>query len=327
MKIALFDPYGGKFTSDMQEWWTKHGHEVRYDRYYDPRLVEWADVVWFETCDNNIKSATNPSEALVDEQRANGLNWDMHNMDLSNKRIICRPIDIEVWLGHHMGVDWNLVNDVVFLTPHIRDLFLKDVKLNCNIHTIQCGVNLDRYSFAQRGKGLDVAIVSEKWTSKGTDLILQVALQLTRMNPNYKFHWLGKWSDHEWEKAYMMEFIAHHNLNFNFTDWIEADNAVDTFLEDKNYLLHGSHKEAFSYATAEAMAKGIKPVVHRFYGADDVWPDMTWDSIDEAVWMITNAKYDSKSYRQYLIDHGYDLESVMQKIEEVINGVSTTPVC
>lgn len=321
MKIVIFDPYGKKFTDGMIKWWQEHGHEVKYDRYYDPKIIEWADVIWFDTTDNNIKSGTNPSEALIDEQKALGMEWDMHKMDLTGKKVICRPIDIEVWLGHHNGVDWNLVTDVIFLANHIKDLMLKDIpNPPFKIYTIQTGVDLSRYSFKERGKGLDIAIVSEKWTSKGTDLILQVALSLKEINPNYTFHWLGRWSDSEWEKAYFMEFIAHHGLNFNFTEWIEGDDAVDKFLEDKNYLLHASHKEAFSYATAEAMAKGIKPVIHRFYGADDIWPGLTWDSIDEAVEMITDEDYGSKGYRQYLIDHGYTLDQMMDKIMEVING-------
>jgi hypothetical protein len=95
---------------------------------------------------------------------------------------------------------------------------------------------------------------------------------------------------------------------------------VDEFLEDKNYLLHASHKEGFSYATAEAMAKGIKPIIHRFYGADDLWPNMTWDSIDQAIEMITNKEYNSASYRQYLINQGYTLPQMMEAFNKVIKG-------
>lgn len=315
MKISLFDPYGGKFTSDMRGWWEAHGHEVKVERYYNPKLVEWADVVWFHTTDNNIKSATNPDAAILADG-ANPQPWDMHDMDLSNKKIIVQPIDIEVWQGHHNGVDWDLVTDCVFIAPHIRDLMMRDVQSKMRVHTIPMGVNLDRYKFAERGKGKDIAIVSEKWTSKGADLILQVAMKL----PEYKFHWLGRWSDHEWEKAYFEDFIKHHNLNFTFTEWIEGDNAVDEFLEDKNYLLHGSHKEAFSFATAEAMAKGIKPLLHRFYGADALWPGLTWSTIDEAVEMVHENRYRSEEYRQYLLDHGYTIESMMSKIDGVINA-------
>ena len=66
MKIALFDPYQGKFTDDMMEWWIGQGHEVQRQAYYNPEMVDWADVVYFFTCDNNLLSATNPDQALKD---------------------------------------------------------------------------------------------------------------------------------------------------------------------------------------------------------------------------------------------------------------------
>lgn len=328
MTITLYDPYVGKFTSDMQKWWESQGHEVRRSTYYDPKLVEGSDVLWFETTDNNILSATNPSQALLADD-ANFKPWDLHDHNLEGKKVIVRPIDIEVWQQHYWGARWDLVTDMIFIAPHIRNLveveLLDGYHQDMKVHTIPHSINLDRYKFAERGHGFDIAVVSERWMSKGADYILQVALKLKKIDPRYKIHWLGKRSDYQWELAYFDDFIEHHQLPIEFTNWIDGDNAVDEFLEGKNYLLHASHKEAFSAATAEAMAKGIKPVVHRFYGADALWPGMTWDSIDEAVEMITGPNiegtsswYNSAKYRQYLLDHGYDLDSMMQKIMKVI---------
>lgn len=319
MKIALFDPYFLKFTDGMVKWWESQGYEVKVDRYYDPEKVLWADVVWFDTVDNNIKSATNPSEAILADS-ANFQPWDMHNMDLTGKKIICRAIDIEVWYGSQHGVLWDVVTDLVFIAPHIKKQF-GDIPPHIKVHDIPCAVDFDKYNFRDHSAGgYKIGIVSEKWTSKGTDLALQVALELKLLNVPATFHWLGKWSDYEWEKAYFLDFIDRHELNFEFTEWIEEANAVDTFLEDKDFLLHCSHKEAFSYATAEAMAKGIKPILHHFYGAEYLWPDITWSSVNEAVDMILEEEYNSDAYRDYLLERGYSLPQMMAKFEEVING-------
>lgn len=321
-KIAIFDPYLRKFTGDMEQALIAEGHEVRMDRYYNPQWVnEWADIIWFDTCDNNLASATNPSQAILADD-ANYQPWDMHDMDLTGKKIIVRPIDIEVWQGHQSAAIWDLVNEVIFIAPHIRDLFMNSALQgwgpHIDLHDITCGVDLNRYKYAPRGPGKNIAIISEKWTSKGTDLILQIALKMR--GQGYKFHWLGRWSDYDWEKAYFEDFINRQGLDFEFTEWLEGDLVVDEWLEDKNYLLHASHKEAFSYATAEAMAKGIKPVVHSFYGADRLWPDLpTWDSIDQAVNMLTIDFYETVKYPQYLLDHGLTLPQMMQQINKVIN--------
>lgn len=324
MKIALFDPYGMKFSDGMYKWWTEHGYEVEYQRYYNPQVAQWADVIWFETCDNNLVSATNPSQAILGDD-ANYKPWDLHEHDLKGKKVIVRPIDIEVWQGHQLGSKWDVVNNVIFIADHIREVAGWDnfpgYHADMRVHTISHSIDLDRYSFAERRHGFDIAVISERWMSKGADYILQIALKLKKIDPRYKIHWLGKRSDYQWELAYFDEFIEHHKLNIEITNYIEGDNAVDEFLEGKNYLLHASHKEAFSAATAEAMAKGIKPVIHRFYGADDLWPGMTWDSIDEAIEAITGGEYDSHAYRQYLIDHEYTLPQMMEKIDKVIKGV------
>ncbi len=322
MKLALFDPYKGKFTTGMQKWWEEHGHEVKRDTYYDPILVDWADVVWFHTADNNLLSATNPSQALRDEwlvDRRKDVPWDLHEMDLTNKKIIVQPIDIECWGGAHAHENmWDVVDDCIFIAPHIRDMVMSDSRpaaSDMNIHTIPMGVDLDKWTFRERQPGKKVAIVSEKWIIKGMQNILQIAYELPR---DYEFHWLGVWSnDYPYFRDYVEDFIKKHNLNFVFTDYVED---LDGWLEDKNYLLHAGIKEAFCFAIAEAMAKGIRPVPHAFYGSEAIWPGITWNTPSEAVRMLTEEDYGSLSYRQYLIDHGYTLDKMMEKIMEVIDG-------
>lgn len=328
MKIALFDPYGLKFTSYMKDWWEKQGHEVQYQRYYNPQLAnEWADVIWFDTTDNNIASATNPGAAILDDN-ANYMPWNLADMDLTGKKVIVRAIDIECWQGHHMAANWGMVNDLIFIAPHIRNLVdidaLPGTHEDLKVHIIPCMIDLDKWTFKERGPGFDIAVVSEKWSSKGTHEILQIALKLKQINPRYKIHWLGQRSDSPWEFAWFDDFVERHQLNIEFTNILQDGVTVDEFLEGKNYLLHGSIKEAYSMATAEACAKGIRPVVNRFYGADWLWggSGILWDSIDEAVRMITedHSNYDSHKYRDFLFQKGYDLPTVMARIDKIIKG-------
>lgn len=322
MKILLFDPYGQKFTDGMVKWWEANGHEVKYERYYNPLLVGWADVIWFDTCDNNLMSAMSPSESLQQEWIKDGVMVsDMHDMDLTGKKVIVRPIDIEVWQGHHANARlWDIVDDCIFIAPHIRDIMMADSRpqeSNMQIHVIPCAVDLEKYTFKVRELGYNIGIVSEVWESKGVDYVLQIALKLRDIDPRYQITWVGKFQDYHWDKAYMDDFIQRNHLPIKFLDWVES---VDDFLDDKNYLLHASKKEAFSYATAEAMAKGIKPILHRFYGADVLWPGLTWNSIDEAVAMITNKVYDSQSYRDYLVEMRYTLPQMMESIQQVLEA-------
>lgn len=311
MKIAIMDPNLGRFTADMKAHWEAQGHEVKMERYYNPELVKWGEVVYFDTCDNNLKSGCYPPKDNPDFA-----GYDMHEMDLTGKKIICRVIDIEVWLGHHLNVDWYLVTDVIFIAPHIKEMVEKDVKLP-RTHLIPCGVNLERFTFRDRQKGTRIAWVCERWPSKGIDYMLQI---LALLPPEYTIHSLGYWNDiHPWEMAYFNDFIDRNNLRsrFEITEYVDD---VNEWMEDKDFILSCSKKEAFAYNVAEGMAKGMKPIIHNFYGCDKIWDKYTWERIDEAVAMITSDEYYSHEYRDYLIKKGYTSEAMMQQIDKVISG-------
>jgi len=324
MKILLFDPYALKFTRDMKDWWELQGHEVKFQQYYNPTLIEWADLIWFDTCDNNLKSAMNPSDSLQAEWLKDGIiESDMHKMDLTGKKIIVRPIDIEVWSGHHADEKlWDLVNDCIFLAPHIRDIMMADSRpqqSNMNVHVIPHSVNLNKWIFRDRQHGFNIAVVAEVWESKGIDNVLQIAYKLKQIDPRYHIYYVGKNQDYHWHQFYRKEFIEHNQLPITFLEWVDN---LDEWLEDKNYLLHSSIKEAVSAATAEAAAKGIKPVLHAFGGYEPLWGDSgwVWQGIDEAISMITNSDYNSQSYRDYLIKKEYTTDQMMQRIQAIIES-------
>lgn len=321
MKIALFDSYAGKFSKDMEEYWVQHRHEVKRDTNYNPELVVWADVVWFELADNNLISASNPEQALKDEWKyANRPGaWDMHEMDLSKKKVICRPIDIDVWTGHHASIKWDVIDECIFVAPHIKDIMMADSRpqdSDMNVHVIPCGVNLEKWTFKERERGFNIGVVAERWISKGVDYVLQIAIRLKAIDSRYHIYWLGKNNDYHWEAEYCKDFIRHLDLPITLQE--EYVDNLNGWWEDKHYVLHASHKETYTYAVSEAMAKGIKPVFHRYFGADATWPNLTWTSIDEAVNLITEEAYDSNSYRQYLIDHQLTLPQMMAEFDKII---------
>jgi glycosyltransferase involved in cell wall biosynthesis len=325
MRIAVFDPYMQKFMKEPIEWWTNHGYEVKCEPYFNPELVAWADVVFFHTADNNLLSATNPDQALKDEWKYSNRPgaWDIHEMDLSKKKIIVQPIDIEVWGGAHAHENmWNVVTDCIFIAPHIRDMMMADSRpqaSNMKIHTIPFSVNPDKWTFKERKPGFNIAVVSETWESKGIDYTLQIALKLKQIDPRYNITYVGKNADYNWHQSYRAEFIKNNDLPIKFIEWVDN---LDEFLEDKNYLLNSSIKEAFSAITAEACAKGIRPLLHAFYGYEPLWGDsgFVWQGIDEAIDMITDGAYDSNSYRDYLYQKGYTTNQMMEKIDAVINS-------
>lgn len=308
MKIAIFDPNLRKFTQDMIDWWEQHGHEVKIERYYNPDLVHWGDVIWFDTCDNNLKSACYPDK---NDPTQDG--WDLHDMDLTGKQIVCRAIDIEVWQGHHLNVDWSLVDKVLFIAQHIKDLFTKDIDMpEEKMQVIRCGIDIQKFQLSDiPGKGTEIAWVCERWPSKGIDYMLQI---LNMLPEDYTIHSLGVWNDmHPWEMAYFWDMVGRAKAKFTITDNVGL---VSSFLKDKDFILSTSKKEAFGYSIGEGMAMGLRPIVHNFYGGKYIWPeDMMWNTVDEAAQMIQQGPGEREQWREYLVGTGLTLDNTMTQID------------
>ena len=70
------------------------------------------------------------------------------------------------------------------------------------------------------------------------------------------------------------------------------------------------------------MAGGIKPVIHNFRGAKELYPDINiFNTIDEAANEIMNKDYHSKMYRDWIINKGWILENQLKKIRGVIKEI------
>ena len=70
----------------------------------------------------------------------------------------------------------------------------------------------------------------------------------------------------------------------------------------------------------EGMAMGLKPIVHRFPGAEEQFEDFTFDTVRAAVNMITSTWLDPEFYRE-IVKEGYSIKNYKQ-LHKVIDGVS-----
>ena len=106
-------------------------------------------------------------------------------------------------------------------------------------------------------------------------------------------------------------------MNVEFIDIVED---MNKFLEEMSYAICFSKKEAFSYVIAEGMCKGLKPIIHNFYGAEAIWDKQyIWNTIDEAIEMVTGGDYTPYIYRKY-IEENYPIKLMLERIYNVIKS-------
>jgi glycosyltransferase involved in cell wall biosynthesis len=303
--IALFDSNSGKFSFPMKEHWEKEGHEVKYEYGYNPVLANDSDATFIDVCDGNAIVATTGGDQ--------GESWIYRG-----NKLVVRAIDIDVWAGHYQSVDWSKVSDVIFIAKHIKELAEKAIdfeSFGTRVHLIPCGVDGNKFTLKRDLKpNKKIAMVAELWYAKGIDMALEFA---TLLPEGYELHILGKWCLDGWHASWVNYFVSQHHLEskVKFIDYVED---MNEWLEDKTYAITFSRKEAFSYAIAEGMAKGLIPLIHDFQGARDIWQrKFIFSNCAEALRIMRSYHYPDPSYRNWVLER-YSLDKMMDRINNEV---------
>ena len=316
MKIFFIDnPYYKTTKHILKHWQEKY--EVKTDLYFDPVKAEWADVIYIEWCEGTIIEASklrgHYDNVISDHKRI--LKTDF---DWSGKNLINRIIDIDAYYGHFRQVQWQNVNHLVYIAKHIfnrvnNEMHFAEKYPNLKTTHIPLGIDLDAWSFKDRTKthGKNIAFVNHLWTGKNIPLALQILAKLVTLDKNWKLWLVGNWSNEAWLRPYIEYFVKSNNLENNIV-FSPRVSDVNAFLDNMDYTLTTSSKEAFSLITAEAMAKGIKPLIHNWEGAMDIYNHKyIFNTVDKCIEMCY-SDYNSNEYREEVkkYDKKYELEAV-----------------
>ena len=266
--------------------------------------VEWADIVWLDWANEIAIFVTN-------------------QLPLSpEKRVICRIRSYEVLSGFLPRVNWSKVSSVLYVSDHIRKIAHEVYPPLANgppSAVIRNGLNLQRFTFKERTHGFNIAVVGFINHKKNPSMWVEVLSRLVKDDPRYRLKVAGELQDLRYVYYFRnildklrlqdhVQFFGHVN---EINKWFDR--------EQINYLLSTSVFESFGYNIAEAMAMGIKPLIHNFPGAEDLWPhECLFSNIDELLQIVRNPQnYDSRKYRAF-IEEKYPLSLQLEKIESVI---------
>jgi glycosyltransferase involved in cell wall biosynthesis len=179
-------------------------------------------------------------------------------------------------------------------------------------HVIPSGIDLGRFKFTSRGPGDQVAFVARLSHKKGLDLLAQVAM----MQPGYQFHVAGEWQDTRYQ-----HYFATLNLpNVHFHGRVEPSQ-MPAWLADKNYILCTSPFESQGLGLMEAMAMGIKPLVHNFPGANLLYPAAClWQDLADLS-DVLEGPYNSQEYRQW-VEISYSNKRVFTLVNKILPSLT-----
>ena len=263
--------------------------------------IDWADIIWLEWCNQT---------AII------GTNYE----GIKSKKVIIRLHSYEIFTDFPKQINWPIVDRLILVAPHIREIlkiFIPDIEKKVKTVIIYNGIDLDSTHWKKMQPGYNIAWVGFINYKKNPQMTLQILKKLADIDKRYILHVAGSFQDSRY-KIYLEYMINEMGLQDNIIlyGWVDD---MDGFWKDKNYLLHTSIHESFGYAIFEAMARGIKPVIHNFRGARELYPkNVIFNTIDEAVNKIISRDYNSKEYRDWIIAKGWTLKNQLKQIKDII---------
>jgi glycosyltransferase involved in cell wall biosynthesis len=201
--------------------------------------------------------------------------------------------------------------------------WVPDIQQHVAIATIPNGVNLDQVAFAPRRPGKNIAFVASLRMVKNPMLLLQCMARLRQMDSAYRLFIAGDKSD-----LLMEHYVDYQIDQLGLRDHIIFDgwqNDVRSWLADKHYLAVTSCIESQGMGCLEAMACGIRPVIHNFPGSREIYGERyLFNTPEEFCRHIMSDDYNSLEYREF-VERRYPLTRQLAQINEVFASFESNP--
>jgi glycosyltransferase involved in cell wall biosynthesis len=261
-------------------------------------LMRWSDISWFEWCCDL---------AAIGSKLPN----------------VCKKIvrlhRYEAYSPWPTKVQWENIDYLITVgNTYVMDALLAqvpDIETRTQHYVIQNGVNLDKFKFVDRPRGKNLACIGYMNMRKNPMLLLQCMQKLHYIDSEYKMYVAGNFQD-----AMLEQYIRHIVKVLGLTDTVFFDGwraDIDSWLADKHYIASFSIGESQGMGLLEAMACGLKPVIHNFPGADQIFPEEYIFNISEDFCrQVTSPVYEPQKYRRF-VEETYPMQNQLQKINEI----------
>lgn len=273
----------------------------RLSSEYECRLINNythtdADIYWFDFCDNNLISATREDAE-----------------HLKGKKVIARLHSVEAYMGYHNQIDWSGVDDLIFVSEHMKRKCSDADYKDCRLHVVHNGVDLSKFTFRPKPPPTDTfAYVGNIIPQKG---LLTFATLLPR-GATWHVAGLSRMHGREGEFWELMKATRDIREEGPVED-------VNAWLDEKHprWLVQPSYSESFSLIIAEAMAKGIKPIINDYVGAVELWPEDLIYTYATDLEEIMAGSYEPEFYRTWVAIR-YDIDKKVAEIKDILHGTS-----
>jgi len=198
---------------------------------------------------------------------------------------------------------WQEADEIVAVGgPRVVDLLRERAGLSGQkprITTADEAADMERCAFTLRVRGKRLAALGPFDARSNVMFLLQCIQKLRYIDGDYKLYLGGEFSDRMVEE-YVRSTIDSLGLEGAvFLDGPVANEV--SWLKDKHYFVSVDISGARLGRVWSAMACGLKPVVHRFAGADEVFDkEFLFNISEQFCSQIQNSEYEPRKYRRFV---------------------------
>jgi len=248
--------------------------------------------------------------------------------DLRKKGVIVRLHSYESLSPMPQQIDWTIVDYLVFVAPHILEIVKKhipDIEKRVCTKIIYNGIDIEQIEPNKVLNMYDIAYVCNISHKKEPALALQIMAELVKVNTEFKLHIAGKFQDERYE-IYMKYIAKEMGIEDNIIYYGFVPDMIE-FWKGKGVILSTSIHEGHPMNIMEGAARGLRPVMHNFYGSKELYPaDWLFNTVNEAVDLIMgksllqNSDRHPIDYRNYIAEErGWTLDNNIKKLKALID--------
>lgn len=300
MVIGVSDPDNFTFSQQLINHWESLGHTVKKSLYHEESFTETCDVVFYDFASMNV--------------------GELAKFGKKPKRCVVRAIDVENYNGYHEQFNYDLIDSFIFLNKSQHEM-MREKGFSCpeeKVEIIAPGIDLKKYTLKPKSTSdtIKLVFVGRLWIGKAVLGALDVAEAWEYYGKKVELHICGTNFDPNWWRKLVEYRVETSKVPVHFYNRVDD---MNEFLDDKDVMIVPSYKEAFSYVSAEALAKGLIVFHNDWYGSHSVWPDyLIYRQPHQTISMYEDIKnMDPKELRR-IVERKYDEEIMFRKIDKLM---------
>jgi glycosyltransferase involved in cell wall biosynthesis len=206
-------------------------------------------------------------------------------------------------------VDWSKVDKVIMVNNCLANELHRAFGVEPEV--LYNAIDDSKWSYRKRTHGKKIAMVGYINQKKNLPLAMQI---MSLLPHDYELHLAGGIQDGAtW--MYLKNLADDMRVKVRCYGQIPHED-MDEWLEDKNYILSCAISEGCPNNVLEAMAKGIKPVIHNWPGAVEQFGDLVFNTVSEAALMIGSLSYDSEEYAR-MVEYKFGQKNY-ERLKEIV---------